>query len=571
MENIDVAGILYEIADYLELKGVAFKPQAYQKAAKNVEQLNGRIDTYYREKKLDEIPGVGKAIAEKIGELISTGELRYIEQLRSEIPQGVLDLLKIPEIGPKTASILYSELGIDSIDALKTAIFNHSLSGLKGFGIKTEERILQGIRIFESKAGRILLNEAFSAASSMVAHLEKSHTDARICIAGSLRRMRATVGDIDILVGTAEPESVMRSFVSFESVKEILAKGDTKTSLRLSNGIQVDLRAIPEESYGAALQYFTGSKEHNVELRRLAISKELKISEYGLFDRNSSEKIAGSNEIDVYRALGLQFIPPELRENRGEIAAAAKNNLPEIVEYDALKGDLHCHTEWSDASGTIGDIWSKASNLGYEYVGITDHSQSLRIASGLSESRLLEQVREIGRLRESLGPPYLLAGSEVDILADGRLDYPDDVLEKLDFAIMSIHSKFKMDEKEMTERIISAMSNEKVRIFAHPTGRIIGQRTPYVFDFEKVIDAAIQNDIAMEINSFPERLDLNDINVRRAIELGAKICINSDAHAPVQLEFARFGIATARRGWAKSSDIFNALRFDDLKKELKLP
>jgi len=400
--------------------------------------------------------------------------------------------------------------------------------------------------------------------------LHENHPDAKIDMAGSLRRMKETIGDIDILVALDDPAPVMDTFSDYAEVDEILAKGDTKSSVRLSNGIQVDLRVVPIESYGAALQYFTGSQEHNVKLRRLAISKDMKISEYGLFERDSDKIIASADEREVYEALGLQYIPPEIRENQGEIQAASKNALPELVGYEDLKGDLHCHTEWSDAVGTIEDIWSKANDLGYEYVGIADHSQSLRIANGLSESRLLKQIEEIGKIRESRENPRILAGSEVDVLQEGKLDFSNEVLDKLDFAIMSIHSRFKMDEKQMTDRIITAMSNDKVKAFAHPTGRIIGQRIPYTFDFEKVVCTAIQNDIALEINSYPERLDLNDINVKKAIDLGASICINSDAHAPDQLEYARLGIATARRGWAKSTDIMNTIGFEHLRKRWNL-
>lgn len=566
MDNSDVSGVLYEIADYLELQGVAFKPQAYRKAARNIEMLPGDINQYQKEGRLGEIQGVGKAIADKIKELLETGHLEYLEKLRTQIPQGVIDLLSIPEIGPKTAMLLHRELGIDDIDGLKKAIFEHRLSSLKGFGVKTEERILQGIRVFESRGGRILLGEAFHTANRIMNYLRSKHSDATISVAGSLRRMRETIGDIDILAATSKPEEIMDSFVSHESVEDILARGDTKSSVRLGNGIQVDIRAVPESSFGAALQYFTGSKEHNVELRKLAISKEMKISEYGLFDRVTDDLIAGSNEEEVYDRLGLQYIPPELRENRGEIEVAMKRELPALIEYGDLRGDFHCHTEWSDASGTIEEVWRKASELGYEYVGIADHSKSLRIANGLSEERLMNQIDKIHDLREKGESPYLLAGSEVDVLEDGKLDYPKNFLEKLDFAVMSIHSKFNLDERSMTDRIVTAMSNEKVKVFAHPTGRIIGQRLPYTFDLEKMIEAAVDNGVALEINSFPERLDLNDTNVRRVIGAGAKIAIDSDAHDPSQLAYTRFGVATARRGWAKKLDVINTLPFGTLSK-----
>jgi DNA polymerase (family 10) len=362
------------------------------------------------------------------------------------------------------------------------------------------------------------------------------------------------------------PERIMGTFTSMQGIEEVISRGGTKSSIRLGTGIQVDLRVVPSASWGAALQYFTGSKEHNIELRKLAISKGMKISEYGLFERDTEKRIATQDENEIYGALGLQFIPPEIRECRGEIEAAARNALPELVGYGDLRGDLHCHTDWSDASGTIEEMWGRGKQLGYEYISITDHSQSLRIARGLSEKSLLEQSAMIRRLRDTLGPPWIFAGNEVDVLADGSLDYPKKILEELDYAVMSVHSRFRMDEKEMTERIVAGLSNEKVKIFAHPTGRLIGQRVSYSYDFEKVVDVARQNGIALEINSFPDRLDLSDVNVRRAIDLGARISIDSDAHGPEQLGFVRYGIATARRGWARKSDVVNTMPLGQLKR-----
>ena len=567
MENSEVARILYEIADYLELQGVAFKPQAYRRAASAIESLDRSIAEYHRTGTLREIPGVGEAIAEKVSELIATGKLGYIEKLRTETPSGLLELLSIPEVGPKTAMLLYKELGIQSVEDLKKAIFDHRLQGVKGFGAKTEERILQGIRVVESRGGRALLGNAYEAAEAIISRLKEAHPGIRISMAGSLRRMKETIGDIDILAASDRPEDVMGTFVSLGGVEEVLAKGETKSSVRLSAGMQVDLRVVPPGSWGAALQYFTGSKEHNVELRKLAIAKGMKISEYGLFDRDSGREIAAAEEEEVYGKLGLQFIPPELRESRGEIEVASRNALPELLDYGGLKGDLHCHTEWSDASSTIEEVWEKAKSLGYEYVAVTDHSRSLRIASGLSESRLLEQIKEVKRIREKLGPPWLFAGSEVDVLTDGSLDFPRNILKELDFAVVSVHSRFKMDEKAMTERILAGFGDEKVKVFAHPTGRLIGQRTPYTFDFEKVVESAKDAGIALEINSFLDRLDLSDLNVKRAIELGAKIAIDSDAHSTEQMEYVKYGIATARRGWASGTDVVNALPLDALLKE----
>lgn len=565
MENSEVARKFYEIADYLELQGVAFKPQAYRRAAAAIADLERNIEEYHKTGSLRDIPGIGEAIAEKIDELLKTGKLQYLEKLKAETPPGILQLLEIPDVGPKKAMILFKELGIQSVDDLKKAIFDHKLQGIKGFGAKTEERILQGIRVVESRGGRILLGSAFETASSIISYINGRHPNIKISMAGSLRRMKETIGDIDILAASEETTEIMRTFISMNGVEEVIANGDTKSSVRLNTGMQVDLRVVPKSSRGAALQYFTGSKEHNVALRKLAISKGMKINEYGLFNRDSDEQLAAADEKEIYTALGLQYIQPEMREDRGEIEAASRGSVPDLIDYHDLKGDLHCHTEWSDAAGTIEEMWERARQLGYEYISITDHSKSLRIAGGLSESKLIEQGVKIGKLRESLGPPWIFAGNEVDVLADGKLDYPKDILEKLDYAVMSVHSRFKMDEKEMTDRIITGMSNEKVRIFAHPTGRLIGQRSSYSYDFERVVEAAKQNGIAMEINSFPDRLDLNDVNVKRAIELGAKISIDSDAHSPEQLDYVRYGIATARRGWARKSDIINAMPLDKLR------
>ena len=567
MENNEVAKVLFEIADYLELQGVSFKPQAYRRAASMIESLDRSIEEYHRTNSLRDIPGIGEAIADKVSELISTGKLGYLDKLKTETPPGILELLSIPDIGPKKAMILFKELGIQSIEDLKSAIFDHRLQGLKSFGAKTEERILQGIRVVESRAGRSLLGTAYEAAEQIIVQLKEEHPGIRMSVAGSLRRMKETIGDIDILAASDAPKGLMDTFVSLSVVGNVLAKGDTKSSVRLTEGMQVDLRVVPPNSWGAALQYFTGSKEHNVELRKLAIAKGMKVSEYGLFDRDTGREIAATDEEAIYTKLGLQFIPPELRECRGEIEAASRSALPELISYSDLRGDLHCHTEWSDASGTIEEVWQKAKSLGYEYLAITDHSQSLKVANGLSEGRVMEQIREVKKIRDSLGPPWLFSGSEVDVLGGGTLDYPRKILDELDFAVMSVHSKFKMDEKAMTERILAGLSDDRVKVFAHPTGRLIGQRASYTFDFEKVVQAAKDSGIAMEINSFPDRLDLNDMNVKRAIEIGARISIDSDAHSPDQMEFVKYGIATARRGWARRTDILNAMPLADLKKE----
>ncbi len=383
MDNGDVAAVLYEIADLLELQGVAFKPQAYRRAARNIEELDEDISKVVADGRLADIPGVGDAMTKKIHELVTTGRLPYLETLRSELPPGLMELLRIPDVGPKTAMLLFKELGISSVEQLKDAVLNHRLHGVKGFGEKTEERILQGIRTVEAKGGRVLLGEALPVAEAYVAYLKKAQDIDRIGVAGSLRRGKETIGDIDILVGGDRPSEVMDAFVSYPEVHEVLMRGPTKSSVILERGLQVDLRAVEAKSYGAALQYFTGSKEHNVSLRRIAAEKGFKLNEYGLFERDSGKLVAGGTEEEVYGALGLGYIPPELREDQGEIAAATEGTLPTLVTPEDIRGDFHVHTNWSDGSDTIDDMVSAAVRRGYDYLAITDHSQSLRIANGL--------------------------------------------------------------------------------------------------------------------------------------------------------------------------------------------
>ncbi|MEM2944352.1 MAG: DNA polymerase/3'-5' exonuclease PolX [Methanomassiliicoccales archaeon] len=570
MSNAKIAAILYEIADLLELKGVEFKPRAYRRAARSIETLGDDVVKYYKENKLEEIPGVGKAIAKKIKEIIETGELNYLKQLREELPAGLLQLMDIPEIGPKTAMRLYQELKITNLHELKKAAEEHRIRRLKGFGEKSEQNILTGIRILEQRSGRMLLGYAHYYGKKIERYMMETTGLKTISVAGSLRRMKETIGDIDILVGSDNASAVMDAFIQFPEVEVVIARGETRGSVRLKDGVQIDIRIVSEDCYGAALQYFTGSKEHNIELRRLAGDKGLKISEYGIFNKDTGEKIGGKTEEEIYEILGLQFIPPELRENRGEIEAAAKHQLPKLIQLDQIKGDFHVHSRFSDGSATVEEIAHECRRRGYEYVAITDHSETLKIAGGISAKDLAMNISAIRKLNENMDDFRILAGAEVEILSDGKLDYPDAVLKDLDLVIAAIHSGFKMNKREMTERILNAISNDYVKILAHPTGRVIEQRDPYEVDLEKIIDEAKAKGVWLEINALPERLDLNDVNIKLAKDMGSVMAIGTDAHSIDQLDYLLFGVATGRRGWLESKDVMNTLSLEELESKLKL-
>jgi len=566
MDNREVAAIFYEVADILDLQGIAFKPNAYRRAARGIEQLDDEISKLASERRLQEIPGVGESVAKKIEEIVKTGKLSYLDKLRGQIPPGLLEILRIPDVGPKTAMVLNKELGISDIEQLKKALDEHRIRGLKGFGEKTEERIRQGIGTLEAKGRRLYLDEAYPVASAYVEFLKSRDSIELVSIAGSLRRGKETVGDIDILVGDDHPERVMNAFVSYQLVKDVLMKGPTKSSVVLRNGLQVDIRVVDSKSYGSALVYFTGSKDHNVDLRRIGIDLGLKVSEYGVFERDSGSMVAGDTEERVYRSLGLPYIPPELRESAGEIEAGRAGTLPKLVEQSEIKGDLHTHTNWTDGSSSIEDVVSKAIDLGYQYVAITDHSPSLKITHGLPADRLKQQIGAIRKVEEKLEGHgvRVLAGCEVDIKADGSLDHPSSVLGDLDMTIGSVHSRFKMDKNEMTKRIVTAIESGGIDILGHPTGRIIGQRNPYEFDVQSVFSSAKESGVCMEINSFPNRLDLSDVHCRLAKDSGLKMSIGTDAHSPDQMDYMFYGVTTARRGWLEAQNVMNTMTAREL-------
>jgi DNA polymerase (family 10) len=570
LKNLELSRIFEQIAKILKIKGEnPFKIRAYEKITLVLENLPIDIETIYQQGGVSNIPGVGTGIAKKIEEFLTTGKLEYYEKLKETIPTGVIELLDIPEVGPKTAKLLYEQLEIDNIDKLEKAVREHQIKDLPGMGEKSETNILRGIELYKRRKERFLLGRALPLAEEMVESLSQLKETNKISFAGSLRRKKETIGDIDILVTSQNPEKIMRTFISLPQVREILAEGPTKSSIITNDYLHIDVRVVEPISFGAALQYFTGSKAHNIKLRELALKRNLKINEYGVFEVESGNRIAGEKEEEVYQALNLPFIPPELREDRGEIEAAQENKLPQLIEYSQIKGDLHLHTKWSDGAHTIRQMAEAAQKIGYKYIAITDHSQSLKFAGGLIEERLREQVEEIQKLNQELKDFTILSGVEVDIKSDGSLDFSDEILSKLDVVIAAIHSGFKQESKIITERIIKAMQNRFVNIIAHPTGRLIGYRESYQVDINEMMEVAAKTGTILEINSYPERLDLNDIYCRMAKEKGVQLAIETDAHSIEGLTFMDLGVAVARRGWLEEKEVINTLPLDKLLKRLK--
>jgi DNA polymerase (family X) len=570
LKNIELSRIFEQIAKILKIKGEnPFKIRAYEKITLVLENLPLDIETIYQQGGVSNIPGVGAGIAKKIKEFLTTGKLEYYEKLKETIPTGVIELLDIPEVGPKTAKLLYEKLEVDNIEKLERAIKEHQIKDLPGMGEKSETNILRGIELYKRRKERFLLGRALPLAEEMVESLSQLKETNKISFAGSLRRKKETIGDIDILVTSQNPEKIMKTFTSLPQVREILAEGPTKSSIITKDDLHIDVRVVEPISFGAALQYFTGSKAHNIKLRELALKRNLKINEYGVFEVEFGNRIAGEKEEEVYQALNLPFIPPELREDRGEIEAAQENRLPQLIEYSQIKGDLHLHTKWSDGAHTIKQMAEAAKKIGYKYIAITDHSQSLKFAGGLIEERLREQVEEIQKLNQELKDFTILSGIEVDIKSDGSLDFSDEILSKLDVVIAAIHSGFKQESKIITERIIKAMQNRFVNIIAHPTGRLIGYRESYQVDINEMMEVAAKTGTILEINSYPERLDLNDIYCRMAKEKGVQLAIETDAHSIEGLTFMDLGVAVARRGWLEEKDIVNTLPLDKLLKKLK--
>ncbi|MBU0686307.1 MAG: DNA polymerase/3'-5' exonuclease PolX [Candidatus Margulisbacteria bacterium] len=566
MENEKFAQIFLELASLLELaEDNPFKIRAYGKAAQSIESFSGSIEDIYKKgglKALQEIPGVGQHIAEKIEEYILTNKVSAREKLLKQFPPKFLELLTIQGMGPKTAVMLRKKIGIDSVDKLAKAAKAGKLKGLAGMGEKKEQNILRGIELKEKSRGRFLLSEATDYAHALVEWLQKVKDIDKIMPAGSLRRGCETVGDLDILVTAKSSKKIMDHFVKFPEVAEVLAKGETKSSVVLKNGMQADIRVVPPASFGAAAHYFTGSKQHNIHLRELGVKKGLKVNEYGIF--KGKNKIAGKTEEEMFKTFGFPFIPPELRENRGEWEAAQKNKLPKLIELKDIKGDLHIHSPATDGTDPIEKIAKVAKKLGYEYIAITDHTESTRVAGGLTEKEMLKHFEEIDKINSKIKGITILKGAEVDILPDGTLDYSNEVLKEMDIVLAAVHSRFKMPEKEMTDRICKALKNKYVKILTHPTGRLIGEREPYAVNLEKVLKVAADTGTHIELNANPHRLDLNDIYCHKAKELGVKVVIATDAHNADSLYLMYFGVITARRGWLEKKDVLNTLPLKNL-------
>ena len=571
MKNQIVADILYEIADLLDIKGeIFFKSRAYRMAAQKIEVLNEDIEVIVKENRLESISGIGEALAKKIEEIVKTGRLKYFDKLKKEIPEDLLKMLEISGLGPKKVAAVYKHLGIKTIDELEQACINGKLRDLDGFGEMTEKNILRGIQLMEKTRGRVLLNIAFEDGESYLKYLKNCKKINRVSLAGSLRRMKETIGDLDILASSDYPDDVMDFFINFSNVQQVLLKGSTKTSVLLNDSLQVDLRVVKDDSFGAALQYFTGSKEHNVKMRSIAIKKGFKLNEYGIFNKKTDKFIVGKDEYEIYKKLGLDYIEPEMRENRGEFEASFEKRLPHLIDYEDIKGDLHIHSTYSDGSDTIETIANYAKKIGYEYIGITDHSQSLKVARGLSEETINKKIKEIEKLNNNYSDFRVFCGTECDILPDGSLDYSNNILKKFDFVCVAIHTNFKMGKKEATNRIIKGLQNDFVNYLAHPTCRIIRRREAFELDIEQIIDAARDTDTYLEINAFPDRLDLNDMHTKQAKEKGASFVIGTDSHNTRHLPFMKFGIATARRGWLEKKNVINTLALKDIEKKFGL-
>lgn len=570
MKNREIARILSDIADFLEIKGeIPFKTRAYRKAVSSIEHLPVELEVLARQGKLREVPGVGEAIAKKITELLETGRLEYYERLRAEFPPGVTALLDVPGIGPKTAMRLAADLGVCDVKGLEAAILDGKVSALFRMGDKSAENILKHIQAERSRERRTLIGEALPLAETIIGSLKERFDLPNLTPAGSLRRHKETVRDIDLMCTADNPEDVIEAFTGLPLVMEVTARGGTKASIISASGLQVDLRVVEHADFGSLLQHFTGSKEHNVALRERAQKQGLKVSEYGIAVVSTGKVYRFTREEDVYRHLGLSLIPPEIREGGPEIEMAEAGRIPELVRLEDLRGDLHVHSKWSDGRDSLETLAEAGRSLGYEYMAVTDHSKGRGIARGLNEERLLEQIERIREINGGQTGFRLLSGIEVDIRADGSLDLPDEVLSRLDIVIAAVHSSLNQDADRMTARLVKAMENPHVDIIAHPTCRILGEREPVLLDLDTLFRSAGESGTALEVNSMPDRLDLRDAHIYRAREMGVKLVIDTDAHRTEQLGLIRYGVGMARRGWCTRGDILNTLRLPELLAALK--
>lgn len=569
MRNTDIAERFDELADLLAIEGAnSFRVNAYRNAARTVAELSREAaDLIAAGEDLQSLPYVGKDLAEKIRTMVETGELPALAEVEARVPPSLRELLDVEGLGPKRVNALWQELGVQDLDGLQQAVEAGKIQTLTGFGAKTQKAIQQWLEHRETGERRLRLDEAEAAVEPLIEYLDSIEGVERVSVAGSYRRRRETIGDVDVLLVAREGGAVLERFVAYDEVAEVVSRGHTRSTVRLRSGLQVDARVVPASSYGAALHYFTGSKAHNVAIRGLAGRQGLKVNEYGVFA--GEQQVAGAEEEDVFQAVGLPFIPPELREDRGEIDAAAEDRLPELIRPDDIRGDLQCHTDASDGRDTLEAMADAAVALGYEYLAITDHSKRLRVANGLDEHRLAEQLEAVDRLNEKRSDITLLKSCEVDILPDGSLDLDDEILERLDFTLCALHQGLDLSADEQTERVLRAMDHPAFNVFAHPTGRLINERERARFDMERVVKAAVERGIVLEIDAQPKRLDLNDYHAMHAKTLGAKLVISTDAHSARQLERMRFGVDQARRAWLTADDVINTRPLNALRQLLK--
>jgi DNA polymerase (family 10) len=568
VENIDIARTFEEIADLLEIQGEnQFRVRAYRTAARTIETLAVPAASLAREGRLHELPGIGPDLAGKIDTILETGTLPLLHELTAKTPEGLVQLLRIPGLGPKRAKQIHERLGITTLEALEEAARSGRLCKLPGIKQGIEHKILQGLADLRARSGRWRLADADAYTQPLLTHLKANPAVAQLEVAGSYRRRKDTVGDIDILVASSRPQSVVKRFVSYARVKQVQAEGPTRSAVVLDCGLQVDLRVIPAVSFGSALHYFTGSKSHNIAIRALGLKRGLKINEYGVFRR--TRRIGGRTEKEVFEAVGLPWIPPELREASGEIEAARAGRLPRLIELSDIRGDLQVHTSATDGVHDLAEMVDAARRRGYEYVAITDHTRAVRVAGGLTRGQFHGQFRAIERLQKKCTGITILKGAEVDILDNGELDLDDETLAELDVVIVAVHSQLNVSRAAMTKRIIRALRHPHVQILAHPTGRLIGKREPYQVDFEQILKAAADHGVALEINAQPERLDLDDAQARAAHEAGVPLVISTDAHRIDELSYMRYGVDQARRGWCGPQHVLNTLPLAELRKTLR--
>jgi DNA polymerase (family X) len=570
VHNSDIEAVLDAVADLLEIKGEnPFRVRAYRNAARTVQGLSESVaEMVRRGQALSDLPGVGKDLAGKIDEIVETGALEFLKELQGEMPAGLTDLMKVPGLGPKRVAVLYKQLGITTLDGLVQAAEQGRIHTIEGFGQKTEQRILEETaKLQQRQSKRVGLVVAEQVAGPLVEYLKGTPGVNDVIVAGSYRRQRETVADLDILATCKKNCKLMERFVGYEDVQRIVSQGGTRSTVLLRSDFQVDLRVVPQISYGAALLYFTGSKEHNIAIRKIGLTRKLKINEYGAF--HGEKRVAGRTENEMYTKVGLPFIEPELREDRGEIDAARRGKLPKLLELRDIRGDLHVHTKRTDGHDTIEELVEAARNHGYEYIAITDHSKHVTVARGLKPEQVREQAREIDKINKKLKGFTVLKATEVDILEDGSLDLPDEVLQELDLTVCSVHYKFNLSLQQQTDRILKAMENPHFKVLAHPTGRLIGQREPYQVDMEEIMKAAQRSGCVLEVNSHPERLDLNDIHCKMAKDLGVKVALSTDTHRLGDLDYMRFGVGQARRGWLEPNDVVNTRGVKELQQLLK--